>query len=178
LDALDALGPKNLGHADAARNLRINLGELRQSVRHALQLGQSETENGYDLQGYLDACARAGLALLGVANGAFPVYLTPVDKTILARLGSGAISVKIGIEEGQFFIRHGDEKWFSFDLPSTVFQKYAAAGSLSREAALRLKQEQLHEIQAVVHRNGSFELVRFRLDQDWINKVSEGLRDA
>jgi hypothetical protein len=82
-------------------------------------------------------------------------------------------------------IRWDDDAWyidddqnrrlFSFDLPETLFRRYANEGILTRRAAIALKEDTLAKLQATLFDGNQGRVVEFDLDANWIQNISRRL---
>ena len=155
-------------------------GELRGMIRAGLRQRDSgqavdqvdgiEQENA-SLENFVQSCLSMGFCLVAVTAGGFPLFLVPVRGLRLNEL-EDRIDVRI---------YRGDAGWtletpqrrrlFTFDVPFELMSLYSGSGELTPERALNMKEQEMHEIKAVVTDGQSVRVIRFILDMSWINAI-------
>lgn len=182
LDAISGL--QALNDPDARVPLPASLSELRHSVRRELAEQGALAFPNYDADfaGSIGAVVQAArsieYSLLAVAMNRLPIVLTPAPDVRVERLDD-LTRVRIRWDEHGWYLdenREDSRRLFSFDLPAELFRRYADQDRLSPERAVQMKQEALADITAWVVRPGSAKLIRFAVDQDWIQQVKNRLR--
>lgn len=167
-------------HTTASALVRISLGrridlrEVRRTLRSALnpyRFQEQDIERHY-FQIFSDLATQARRidgALLAMVNGTIPVFLVPEQSVQIADLQREELVSITWNREGWYIVsaRTGN-RLFSFDLPSEVLNLYAEAGALTRNRALDLKQDVFSELQAMAILDGHPQVLRLRLDQDWL----------
>jgi hypothetical protein len=155
-------------------------GKLRGMIREGLRYGdfgqqvdqvQRIDRNEASLDNFVQSCLNMGFCLLAVTAGGFPLFLVPVRGLRLQEL-EDRIDVRI---------YRGDSGWtletpqrrllFTFDVPIELMSLYSGSGELTPERALNMKEQEMHEIKAVVTDGQSLRVIRFILDVSWITAI-------
>lgn len=180
-DLLDLYGGhRRFGVPRAQPGIPIAMGDLREDVRQVLRhgppVGIAPDRHHEVLSRFAEACMHLDGAMLGMAAGAFPIFLVPGPETDLRNLRS-IVPIAIQWDARAWYIveRHTGRYIFSFDLPVELFRLYANAGVLSPRRALDLKEEVLNEIQGFVADEDGLRLVRLLLDMEWLAEARERL---
>lgn len=158
---------------------------LRVAIRNALRT--NEYEGLYELEMGAEAIVRLrdfsakireiNQAVLGMIANQLPIFLVRSQGVDVADLRND-YTTHIYWDRQGWYLRDAftNEPLFSFDLPETLFNRYANEGILTATRALDLKAEYLGEIQAIITTPQSTRVVTFRLDQYWIEQIREGMR--
>ena len=164
--------------------IELKTTDLRRGVRARLRnpedLKLSEILVDYarvipSLNAFCQECRRINGALLATIAGRFPIFLVPSPALNIDHL-QNEYSVRIDWNERGWYLRSQGTNIFSFDLPRDVFEYYAEQGVLSPLQALNLKEDVLSEIQAITVINDRIRIIRFRLDEEWLNRVRYRIR--
>jgi len=135
-----------------------------------------ELPNG-ELSNFINICRNCGFGFITMFDGKFPVFLSAshgLDTDIFNEVNH----VRIKVREGAWFIvSQDDQDLFAFDLPEEIFEKYQKSGVLSRRQLLNIKENHMSEFYVFVSQNGDLKIIKFKLDQLWFERVSQGLGD-
>lgn len=166
---------------------KINMHDLRQSVRYKLRSDShtiSFIQNSPEMESKLDtlteSCSHIGKALLAVIGGRFPVFLVPNPALTEYNYISGPdpYHIKICYDADHWYIQNmGNENLFSFELPPELFLLYAKEGMLTPIQAIKLKEVEMDEIQAIHSVDESLRLIRFSLDHGWLEEIKTKLEE-
>lgn len=124
-----------------------------------------------DLAPFIEACSQLNYVLLGVLAGQFPILLAPSQRV---RHGDIAehIFVRIFWDDNGWYLRDQQGvELFSFDLPFQLFELYAEEGTMTRDAALNLKEEFMSVFQAIQTDGNHARIINFELDHDWLENI-------
>jgi hypothetical protein len=175
LDPIRRLSARALG-ADRSDDIRVDLGELRRTIRARLRGSPGEVALTWaqpEIEEVYLACRAIGGVLVAVAPGGFSVLLVPVGTEVIPSLQARQ-RVRITWNEFGWTLRDtGGTALFNFDLPEELFRLYAESGMLTASAALDLKQTQLARLVATRQVDGRLELVHLDLDEEWITQLRE-----
>lgn len=178
---------RNISHQDfdAPAWNAINIGptELRRLLRRSIRQGTEFVVPGEQLirfsdhfVEFIDLCRRIGGALLATLAGRFPIFLVPEPRLALRDLPA-LQSVRIYWDDSGWYLRDTrGMPLFSFDLPPSLFDLYAENGVLTNTAALSLKANVLNEFHAIFEADEAIRVVTFRLDYDWLSRITDRLR--
>lgn len=167
--------------APSWNSIIVDMTRLRKAVRQSLQylVGRFEDlriadEAQAKLAEFVRRCQRIEGALLGTIAKRFPVFLIPSPSIDLNGLRS-FYSVHIYWDQNGWYLRSSEDGslLFSFDLPLVLFREYAEGRFLSASQAIELKAEYLSEIQAMLMIENQVQLVRFRVDGNWLSTIRE-----
>jgi len=175
IDAIDQLGP-NVS--------RIKMPDLRSAIRESLRFReiwplrerfpQAALEQ---LEQVINQTQRVNQAILGMLANQFPVFLVRNPEINLENL-EPIQPVRIFWDGGGWYLRDARTArlLFSFDLPLTLFNRYADEGILTATRAIDLKVDFLRNIQAIVTIDDTPRVINFRLDEDWIQQIRTRMR--
>ena len=151
------------------------LSNIRRDVRAALRHSDAgDVHHRY--RSFVAACLQLNYSLVVVFGGRFPVLLAPSEQ-LRERDLPPLMQVRIHWDRNGWYLRsQRGEDLFSFDLPSELFELYAEDRYLSARQALNLKEDVMSDFQAIEVRHGSPRIIRFVLDQDWIERIRRGTR--
>lgn len=173
--SIQAVTESNFGVAPR-QAIKVNLTDFRQEVRAYLAdyLFDLFQPVQWGLEDFYNSCRSVGGAILGMIQGAFPVFLVPRTPEITENLGT-VIQSRITRRGSTWYLKRGDgdEDLFSFELPDVLFDLYMKTRDLRPLATLDFKQQYLSYIQAFVVRGDRIRLLTFELDQDWIAEVRQ-----
>ncbi len=164
--------------------IEVKITDLRRGVRAKMRNPEdwqlSEILGSYMqafpiIDTFCQECRRINAALLAMIAGRFPVFLVP-NPTLPINQLQDYYSVRIFWNEKGWYLRSQGTNLFSFDLPPDLFEYYAEQGVLSSTQALNLKEDVFSEIQGIIMVNDRFRVVRFSLDQEWLNSVRNRIR--
>jgi hypothetical protein len=154
------------------RNIGLDLSELRRRVREALRShlppDQSFPDASARLRQLLDEARGIRRGVLAVAMKQLPLFLIPAPGVDLDALPQ-RVQARITWDNNSWYINDANDRLFSFDLPETLFGKYATHGVLTRQAALGLKEDMLSRLQATLFDGDAARVVEFELDGEWVN---------
>ena len=152
------------------------LSEVRQSIRRQLaEVIVAPSERADSIPELIAACRTLDYSLLGLINGRFPVFLVPATGVTLQNLRS-RITVRPRWDDNSWYLYdQQDNRLFSFDLPTDLFAMYAKDGVLTDQAALNLKQAEMGEIQSVIQIEEEVKVIRFIIDNQWIDDLLDRL---
>jgi hypothetical protein len=102
-----------------------------------------------------------------------PLFLVPAPNVDLAALGQHVRSRITWDADSWYLDNEAGQHLFSFDLPTTLFNKYASGGVLTRQAAINLKEDALSKLQATIFINNQPRVVEFELDAAWVAQIRE-----
>jgi hypothetical protein len=173
VDALRALTPAHFG-ADDPNNVQLDLGELRRSLRDRLQGPEIANPIGQvGLDQVIAAAKQIRRGVIAVAMKHLPLFLVPAPNVDLAALGQHVRSRITWDADSWYLDNEAGQHLFSFDLPTTLFNKYASGGVLTRQAAINLKEDALSKLQATIFINNQPRVVEFELDAAWVAQIRE-----
>ncbi|HEY0874207.1 MAG TPA: hypothetical protein VGD94_12095 [Vicinamibacterales bacterium] len=179
--SLRALTPADFGAIDP-NNIGLDLGEMRRTIREALRShlrpDQSVPDASARVRALLEETRGIRRGVLAMAMKQLPLFLVPapgVDVTTLPQ----RVQARITWDNNSWYINSvNNQPLFSFDLPETLFDKYATGGVLTRRAALDLKEDMLSRLQATLFDGDTARVVEFELDGDWVNRVRERIENG
>jgi hypothetical protein len=155
-------------------------GELRAMIRAGLRQGGFVQTTGQmagiddeetSLETFIQSCLSMGFCLVAVTAGGFPLFLVPVRGLRLHEL-EGRIEVRIYRGDSGWFLETPQRRrLFTFDVPFELLALYSGSGELTPERALNMKEQEMHEIIAVVTDGQSVRVIRFILDMPWLNAI-------
>jgi len=123
------------------------------------------------LDTFLKSCLSMGFCLVAVTAGGFPLFLVPVRGLRLDEL-EGRIEVRIYRgEPGWVLETRQRRRLFTFDVPFELLDLYSGSDELTPESALNMKEQEMHEIKAVITDGQSVRVIRFILDMPWLNAI-------
>lgn len=186
IQAIRDLTIEDFGLAPPRRSVDLNLTELRRVFRESIQNGDDPIRLGElirtplaqeKLRQLIRISRRINQGILAMIARQIPVFLVPGPEINVARLDNEN-RVRIYWNDEGWYIREANTErlLFSFDLPPTLFELYAREGALSPNNALRLKDEYLRTIQAVITIEEHVRVITFNLDTEWLNAVREQTR--
>lgn len=197
LDVLDSLTPADF-NVRSQQRIPVIPSELRNAVRTYIRTYIRDDRASTVLSSLLkdlpamtkivqfcQDCRRIETGLIAVIDRRFPIFLVPNEEmnyVLKKKSYSLPWIVRIRIEGNQWFLELVDRSscHLSFDLPRELFLMYAENDLLSREAALRLKEERLPLMQAIYmssYDGQSYaQLLTFKLDFDWLETIRAALR--
>lgn len=146
-----------------------SLSDYRARARHALSV-VLPGELGDELEPLVAGVHEVRVGLVAVAARQFPIFLAPRSPDVVDDLAD-VETVRIYWDQNGWYLRRrgAGENLFSFDVPEHLLRRYAEEGGLRREAALRMKADNLASLQAFHLRDGVPRLIQFQLDGDWID---------
>jgi hypothetical protein len=183
LDAID-----NLEATDFGGQVDIELQRLRSEFRKFLK-GEAIDFNVADLQEeakqklrqIADNARRIDGALLAMLENRFPIFLVPQSPEILRSIDD-VTRVRIFWDDRGWYLSRADgrrnERLFSFDVPPDLFKLYDKQGALTPLQTADLKERFMSDMQAIHVDNGRTRILRFILDQEWLERVREGIRST
>lgn len=160
---------------NAHQNIReFSQIDLRHAARAKLQPGFSiakdRRDDRYGLEPFIRAVEGLRHSLIGTVGRGFPIFLTPATPEVVDRL-QPEMSVRVYWDEDGWYLRTGDERLFSFDLPEELLALYMDRGELTPQRAIDLKEDYLSEIQVVYTRGREIHVTIFRIDLEWLARV-------
>jgi hypothetical protein len=187
IEAIRQIRPMAAPSQDDDSNLDLNMKQLRSAVRDVVRNRTTPERAALDgphfgLEGLGRFCAEARrirFALLAILGKRFPIFLVPAP---MAQVQGFRDEYDVQIFRGE-----NDQNWvlrdqrygrdlFSFDIPKELFLQFAKQGMLTPEAALDLKESVMSSFHAFHVQRGEIRLIRFRLDQNWVNSLRERLK--
>ena len=168
---------------DDSRPSDYKIKDLRAEVRLRLQRlpwprqgGLFEASvNANVFARFIEATHELDGAVLATLGGQFPILLTPGPNIKLEAL-QAVKQVQLNWDENSWFVEAGEQRLFSFDLPTELLAIYAVEGELSLSRTFDLKSTYLNEIQAFVTSDGSLNVLTLELDMSWLDHVHQRLR--
>lgn len=132
---------------------------------------------GSSLAAFIDTCRQRGFGFITMFDGKFPVFLSSsrgLDTFIFGEENH----VRIRVRDGAWFIESQEGvDLFAFDFPEEIFEKYQKSGVLTQRQLLNIKANHMSEFYVFVSQYGDLRLVKFKLDQLWFERISQGLGD-
>lgn len=183
LDAIEDITAADFGDS---QEVDVDLKKLRSSFRESLK-GNGDDLNIDGLQenaknklnDIVAGTRRIDGALLAMMGNRFPVFLVPQSAEILQSL---ELEIRVRIfwdDKGWYLSRANgprEERLFSFDVPPDLFKLYDKQGVLTPLQAVDLKERFMSDMQAIHVDNGRVRVHRFVLDQEWLERVRNGIR--
>jgi len=124
---------------------------------------------------FINTCINRGFGFITMFDGKFPVFLS-ASRGLDTFICSEENHVRIRVREGAWFIESQEGiDLFAFDLPEEIFEKYQKSGVLTRRQLLNIKANHMSEFYVFISQDGDLRLVKFKLDQLWFERVSQGL---
>ena len=149
---------------------RRALGRLRREFRTSLGAGDLVQGELAFAEPLIEAARQVRQALIGMTLNGLPLFLVPARGVDVTTLSDQV--VRIAWDDDSWYVNsQSGTRLFSFDLPEQLFDRYAKRGDMTPGRALNLKEEAFEEIQATVFDGLNARVVRFRLDQDWVEQV-------
>lgn len=173
------IGNSDFGVGRGQSEIDIDLTEFRKSVRASLKNGRLNYNDDiyrYEiiaskLKTFIGRTRRINYAMIAVIEGGLQLFMVPSQGVALNNLPSYN-EVRIYWDDNSWYIRDKNERnLFSFDLPVELFQLYAEEGTLRRESAITLKEENLSEFTATYFKNDQLKTISFKLDHNWIDDI-------
>jgi len=150
------------------------LSSYRRRLHNALK--QDNQTNPDELKDIVDGVSRVRVGLIAIADRQFPIFLVPRNPDVIYGLNESEV-VQIFYDKNGWYLRRPSEteNLFSFDLPIELFKIYATRSGLNSIQALHLKAERLGQLQAFLLKEGRVQLIQFKLDKDWIEKLLKNI---
>jgi hypothetical protein len=171
LDAINHFGA--IPAQTSLREMRSTIREtLKQSDINRMALVGIDEANQDRFQRFIQACRQLDSSIIAMFGKRFPVFLTPSPSIDPMQLEDN-VRIQIRRDHNGWYIRYAEaaERLFSFDLPDEMFDLYAEGNILNANQAIRMKQDWLRTIQAIVTTEDRYRIITFSLDQEWINGI-------
>lgn len=124
---------------------------------------------------FVNTCLNRGFGFITMFDGKFPVFLS-ASRGLDTFIYGEENHVRIRVRDGAWFIESQEGvDLFAFDLPEEIFEKYQKSGVLTRRQLLNIKANHMSEFYVFVSQDGDLRLVKFKLDQLWFERISQGL---
>lgn len=185
ITSIGQVNAESFGARRRGNGAQVSMTNLRAAVRNALRNEEFVALQQLDfsmeailrLRDFAVKTREINQAVLGMIANQLPVFLVRGETVDVGNLRT-EYEVRIYWDRQGWYLRDAfnDELLFSFDLPETLFNRYANEGILTATRALDLKVEYLREIQAIITTPQSTRVVTFHLDQNWIERIREGMR--
>jgi hypothetical protein len=173
-DVAKSLAESSEEHDDQgfAGKLRITIrAHLRQTILDEMAAYADGVDETTPLHAFVHSCARMGFCLVAVTAGGFPLFLVPVRGLRLQEL-VGRIEVRIYRGDAGWILETPQRRrLFTFDVPFELLSLYSESGEHTPERALNMKEQEMHEIKAVITEGASVRVIRFILDMPWLNAI-------
>ena len=152
------------------------LASLRREFRTALGTGAPVQDELAFAKLLIDAARQVRQALIGMTLNGLPLFLVPARDVDVTTLSDQV--VRIAWDDDSWYVNsQAGARLFSFDLPEQLFDRYVKRGNMTSRSALNLKKEAFEEIQATVFDGPNARVVRFVLDQGWVERVRVRIRE-
>ena len=149
---------------------RRALARLRREFRTSLGVDAPVQGELAFAQPLIEAARQVRQALIGMTLNGLPLFLVPARDVDVTTLSDQV--VRITWDDDSWYVNsESGAQLFSFDLPEQLFDRYAKRGDMTQWRALNLKEEAFEEIQATVFDGSKARVVRFQLDQGWVEGV-------
>jgi hypothetical protein len=163
-----------------------SLHRLRMEIRSHFTVGWGAGAGSSLLDGdygeewvrFVTEVHRIGGVVIALVARTFPLFLVPSSREVLDRLEPQTeVRMRRNPRGGWRFTTFRGEELFSFELPPVLFSMYADSGVLSREQAALMKEQLFSDLQAVVFRGDTLQLVQFHPEPDWFERLRTNSRE-
>ncbi len=128
-----------------------------------------------------DKTQRIDNAVVAMISKQFPIFLVPDERTNLQEIACSTepYEIRISREESNWYVSSNPDSRskfrFSFDIPERLFELYKNQGLLSRERENDIAPERTSYIETLFTVETEPRLVRFRLNETWLEDLNKAL---